>query len=91
MIRSFLIAIPLLGITACAYVPMPECEMPGSEILDECSAPSVLGEDDTFAERHVALVSDRQSLSECRLKHKALVELLNSCNDRIDNYNELKK
>lgn len=91
MIRRLFMLISLLGITACAYVPMPKCEMPKDEILYQCSAPSVVSEDDTFAERHVALVSDRQSLSECRLKHKALVDLLNSCNDRIDNYNELKK
>ena len=89
MIRIAILIIVILT-TSCAYIPTPKCEEPKSEILELCNEPSKTSEEDTFEQRHMILMSDRQSLSECRLKHQALIDILNSCNAREKNYNALK-
>lgn len=79
-----------LSVSSCAFVAMPKCELPDENALELCNKPTSLPERYKYAEALELHVIDRESLSKCKIKHSTLVKMLDSCNKRIDKYNEIK-
>jgi len=88
--KMILIVLLSFGISACVFRAMPKCELPPEGALESCSAPLSLQEKHTYAEALEAHGVDKKSLSDCKIKHEAVVKALDSCNSRIDKYNDAK-
>lgn len=85
-----IVPISLLS-SACAFVAMPTCDVSSPDMLKLCAEPTEFSKDQyKYSETLQFYIEDRQALSKCRAKHKALVETLQSCNQRIEKYNELR-
>jgi hypothetical protein len=66
--------------------PAIDCQISAS-LLKQCEPLGNIQEDVTYAGLIELELQDRQNLETCRIKHLALVEAINTCNEEIRRHN----